>query len=98
VIAEAMHCGRPVIATDVGCVGEVIEHRISGIVVQPDPQDIAAAAKQIHQYPHWARGLAAEGQAVAERRFHARQMSEQYGRVLQQVHAARLATAQNGVT
>lgn len=96
VIAEAMHCGRPVIATAVGCVGEVIEHRVSGLEVQSDAEDIAAAAKLIHQHPHWAQGMASEGQAVAKRRFHARQMSEQYGRVLQQVHAARRAAGKTG--
>lgn len=98
VIAEAMHCGRPVIATDVGCVGEVITHRVSGLVVQPDPHDIAAAAELIHQHPHWARGMAAESRAIAECRLQAKQMSEQYGRVLQQVHAARLAVGQVSAT
>ncbi len=90
VIAEAMHCGRPVIATDVGCVGEVIEHRINGIVVKPNPVDISHAAMLIHQHPHWARGIAAEGQAVAQHRLHAKRMSEHYGRVLHQIHKARL--------
>jgi len=98
VIAEALHCGRPVIATDVGCVGEVLEHRVSGLVVQPDPDEIAEAAKLIYQHPRWARGMAAEGQAIAQRRLQAKQMSEQYGRVLQQVHAARLAAGRAGVT
>ncbi len=96
VIAEAMHCGRPVMATDVGCVGEVIKDRVNGLVVQPEPQHIADTAKLLEAHSHWANGLAAEGKAVAEQRFHARQMSEQYGRVLQQVHTARLAARQTG--
>lgn len=96
VIAEAMHCGRPVIATDVGCVSEVVEHRVNGLVVRPDPQEIADAANLIQQHPRWAQGLAAEGQAMAQRRFHARQMCERYGQVLHQVHAARMASQRTG--
>ncbi len=96
VIAEAMHCGRPVIATQVGCVPEVIEHRIHGVVVQPDPADICDAAMLIHQHPQWARGMAAEGKALAERRFHAKPMADAYARVLVQVHHAKLNAQRTG--
>jgi glycosyltransferase involved in cell wall biosynthesis len=96
VIAEAMHCGRPVIATEVGCVPEVIEHRINGIVVDPTAGDIRDAAMLIHQHPQWASGIAAEGKALAERNFQARQMADRYERVLTQIHRSRSSVTRTG--
>ena len=34
-ILEAMSCGIPVIATNVGSVTEVVEHRVTGLIVPP---------------------------------------------------------------
>lgn len=82
VILEAMMCGRPVIATPVGCVPEVIEDRINGLVVPGTAESFAAAADLLHRHPAWAQGLAAEGRAFAEEYGHARTMARRYEELL----------------
>lgn len=44
VILEAMACGVPVVATDVGSVTELVAHEGSGLVIPPDDVDALAAA------------------------------------------------------
>lgn len=78
VIPEAMLCERPVIATNVGCVPEIIRDRVNGLVVDPTPAAIANAARMLQQHPEWAKGLAAEGRAVADARLHAARMAREY--------------------
>lgn len=78
VIAEAMLCERPVFATNVGCVPEVIRDRISGLVVTPSPEMIATSIHNLSSHPHWASGLAKEGRVFAETHLHASRMARQY--------------------
>ncbi|MEK6257148.1 MAG: glycosyltransferase family 4 protein [Planctomycetota bacterium] len=82
VLAEAMFCERPVIATNVGFVPEVIRDRINGLIVEPTPDSIAAAVRLLQEHPDWARGLAAEGRAAADARFHATRMASEYENLL----------------
>jgi glycosyltransferase involved in cell wall biosynthesis len=78
VLIEAMLCGRPVIITPVGLVPEMIQDRINGLIVSADPASISAAALLLCRHPEWARGLAAEGNATAERLGHAYRMARNY--------------------
>jgi glycosyltransferase involved in cell wall biosynthesis len=78
VLLEAMMCGRPLIVTPVGCMAEVIKDRVNGVVVRGDAASVAAAAALIQRHPEWARGIAAEGWAFAERYGHARRMARDY--------------------
>src|SRR5205814_830507 len=63
VILEAMLCERPVIATPVGCVPELIQDRVNGLVVSGSVESICEAAELLQRHPAWARGLAAQGRA-----------------------------------
>ena len=68
VILEAMLCERPIIATEVGCVPDLIADRVNGLVVAGTPESIRDAALLLRDNPAWARGLAAQGRAHAEAR------------------------------
>ena len=68
VILEAMACGVPVVATDVGAVAEVVDDGVTGFVVPPlRPQALADATLRLLGDPDLrARmSLAAREQAVA---------------------------------
>jgi glycosyltransferase involved in cell wall biosynthesis len=61
--AEAMALGRPVIASDVGGISEMIEHEVSGLLVRPgDPSALAAAILRLAGDDRLRRDLGAAGQ------------------------------------
>lgn len=69
VLLEAMSCGLPVVATDVGGVAEVVEDGVSGYVVSPlDDEAFAGAAARILRSPDRcaAIGLAGRERAVQQ--------------------------------
>ncbi len=52
---EAMSCGKPVVASRVGGLTEIIEERVSGLLVEPcNAADLAAAIKEILAKPELA--------------------------------------------
>ncbi len=64
-LLEAMVRARPVIASAVGGVPEVVEDGVSGMLVPPGrPEALATALEQLHRHPRAAEGL---GRAAAER-------------------------------
>ncbi len=78
-ILEAMASGLPVIATDVGGNGELVESGRTGELVKP--ADVDAMAQKIAAYaiePRWARAAGAAGRAVVERRFSLEAMTQGY--------------------
>jgi glycosyltransferase involved in cell wall biosynthesis len=75
---EAMMCQRPLIATAVGAVPEVIEDRINGLIVSGTPESIRDAAQRLHAHPIWARAVAREGCLYAEQHGHALRMAREY--------------------
>jgi glycosyltransferase involved in cell wall biosynthesis len=61
-LIEASAAGKPVVATDVGGVGEVVRDRHSGLLSQPgDPIAIAANIATLLQDPDMARKMGEEG-------------------------------------
>ena len=69
-ILEAMACGLPVIATDVGGNAELVQHGQAGLVIPPD--DVPAMAQalcRLATQPLEAQRMGTAGRAAIEQRF-----------------------------
>jgi len=74
-ILEAMAMRRPVVATDVGGTGEVVQHGRSGyLVAAKDPAPLAAAIARVLADPSAAAALGACGREIVVNQFSARAM------------------------
>jgi glycosyltransferase involved in cell wall biosynthesis len=93
VMLEAMMCGRPLIATPVGAVPEVVVDRVNGLIIPGTAESLRQAAQLLERHPDWARGLAAEGRSFAIENGHARQMAARYEALLHRLWAERQGTA-----
>lgn len=68
VILQAMAGGKPVVATKVGGVPEVVKDGITGILVPPsNPQEMASAIMRIFRDPQMRRMMGEEGRKRAEK-------------------------------
>lgn len=66
---EAMACGRPVVATDVGALPEVVAHETTGLVVPPnDPVALRSAIEKLQDLDLAAR-LGVAGRVRVDERF-----------------------------
>jgi glycosyltransferase involved in cell wall biosynthesis len=72
VMIEAMACGTPVIAFPSGSIPEVIEHGVTGLIVDSEAAAIQAIRNEL---AHLSR---ARIRARFEERFTARRMAEEY--------------------
>lgn len=69
-LLEAMACARPVVCTDVGGVGEIVEDGVTGCLVPPrDPEQLAARLTQLMGNPDAARGMGRLGRLRVESKF-----------------------------
>ncbi|MCS6844867.1 MAG: glycosyltransferase family 4 protein [Caldilineales bacterium] len=94
VLMEAMAARRPVVATDVGGVREIVEHGGSGLVVPPgDPPALAAAIAEVLRRPDSGAAMGQRGRALAEARYRRARVGRQYLELLQ-----RLAESQDDRT
>ncbi len=70
VAVEAMAIGRPVVATRVGGLPEIVEDAHTGLVVAPDDvHGLRSALQRLLDDPDWATALGRNGSEVARRRF-----------------------------
>jgi glycosyltransferase involved in cell wall biosynthesis len=77
VLREAFASGRPVIATKVGDIPEIIEHRENGLLVEPgDSSALAAAIMEFLEDPGLAAHCAAKGLRYATQHFSFDKMME----------------------
>lgn len=66
---EAMAEGRPVIATRVGALPEVVEDGVTGLIAEPDPDDLAAALSKLAGDRALRERMGRAGRARAAARF-----------------------------
>ena len=81
-ILEAMACGLPVIATDVGGNAELVQHGQAGLVIPPD--DVPAMAQalcRLATQPLEAQRMGTAGRAAIEQRFSLQAMVAAYQRL-----------------
>jgi glycosyltransferase involved in cell wall biosynthesis len=79
VLIEAMGCGLPVVATDVGGASEAIENRANGILVPPD--DAASISKEVvtlYRDREKRQAIAEAGLRSVRERFGVQQMVERH--------------------
>jgi glycosyltransferase involved in cell wall biosynthesis len=78
-ILEALACRRPVIASAVGGIPEIIENRKNGVLVEPeDPEALCAAMTAVWNDPALAGALAVAGYETVKERFQWQIAAAQY--------------------
>ena len=70
VLLEAMAAGLPVVASKVGCIPEIVEHEITGVLVPPgDAGRLAGALADLLAQRGRARDMGERGRSVARQQF-----------------------------
>jgi glycosyltransferase involved in cell wall biosynthesis len=68
-LREAMAMGKPVIVADRGILPELVEDRVSGLVVKDTPEALANATLQLLRYPELRRRMGEAAYQKAHREF-----------------------------
>jgi glycosyltransferase involved in cell wall biosynthesis len=87
VVVEAMLCGKPVIASGMGGVKELIESGTNGWLVPPgDPQQLAATIAHCRNHPEQTEAIAQMGHQQANQRFQVHHTNQQILELLQSIN------------
>jgi glycosyltransferase involved in cell wall biosynthesis len=74
-ILEAMACGKPVIATNVGGISEIVKNRVNGILVSPrDPEVLHTAMKELLDDKEMLEKMGHEGKKICSESFNSKTM------------------------
>jgi glycosyltransferase involved in cell wall biosynthesis len=85
-VLEAMALGRPVVATDVGCMREAVEDGVTGLLVPYDAErPFASALVRLARDPGLATRLGRAGRRRQRRLFTAERMIDEYASLLESV-------------
>jgi len=84
VILEALSCGIPVVASDVGGVSEVVKNGETGYAVKNNPEDFAAAIQEILK-PSVYAGYSSRAYAIYQREFTADKMVRGYLQIYEHI-------------
>jgi glycosyltransferase involved in cell wall biosynthesis len=88
VVLEAMACGLPVVATDVGATREAVTDGVEGLLVPPrDPAAAAVALARLWREPQLRLRLGAAGRARVEREFGLGEQTRRYRALYEDVLA-----------
>ncbi len=83
VLLEAMACGKPVVATNVGGVPEIVEHGKDGILVQvASPATLAEGIEELKNNKDKWRDLVSAGRKTVEQKFTFDKMIAEYKKEL----------------
>jgi glycosyltransferase involved in cell wall biosynthesis len=83
VLIEAMAMGKPVIATTMGGIPEIVDNEVNGILVPPqDPDALAHAIARYLEDGTFARKIALEGRKMVEQKFSDKAMGDSFETVL----------------
>ncbi len=86
VIKEAMACGRPIIATRVGGIPEVIENGKNGILIHPHSMEsLTQAIQYCLDNPELCQSWGMKGRILVRERFSWEKNAEQYIKVYEEV-------------
>jgi glycosyltransferase involved in cell wall biosynthesis len=83
----AMSAGAAVIASNIGGLPEIVEHRETGLLVDNTPQAVAGAIRELLRQPAYARQLAECARRRVEKQFSVEQMVHRTMEVYRQVLA-----------
>ena len=87
VILEAMSTARPIVASDVGGIGEAIVDGEDGLLVAPgDPRSLAQAMTELLDEPERGRRMGETGRTSVERRFSRTAMIDRLAGVYSEVY------------
>ena len=90
VLLEAMAMGRPVVATDIGGVREIVVNMETGLLVKPeDPEALAQAVLRLLEADAERARMGAAGRRRVEQRFGADGMLAAYARLYRNLAHAR---------
>jgi glycosyltransferase involved in cell wall biosynthesis len=83
VIAEALACECPVVASDLAAIGDLIQDGTTGLLArQADAEDLARKILQVLRDPTYGRELARRGRDMVLERFDWQQVSRGYEELL----------------
>ncbi|MEJ2483160.1 MAG: glycosyltransferase family 4 protein [Gemmatimonadota bacterium] len=93
VLLEALRFERPVIASGIGGIPDIVEHGRSGALVPPgDPEALASAIEAMTDDPERARAMAIAGREDARRRFGWERVLDETNRVYRTAMERRVGT------
>jgi glycosyltransferase involved in cell wall biosynthesis len=92
-LAEAMACGTPTVATEIGAYKEIVEHGVSGWLVPPsNPQALADAIRMMWNDASLRQRLSAGGRERIQRKFNWRKAAEETLAVYEEIVPPRRRT------
>lgn len=78
-VLEAIACGTPCVAFNIGGMPDMIEHQVNGYLVQPfEPEDLARGIHWVLANPERYLRLSASARQKAEREFNAKLQAQRY--------------------